>query len=88
LENYDPFMKDKNKSRQKLQSRFKIDCAKSSLGNTLELDEMEAQFGLLLRDKSNHDNYVLIKLDDLDRIFKYFADFKQILRINNGGQKI
>ena len=39
---------------------------------TLVLDDMEGQFGLMLRDKDNHDNYVLIKLEDLDRIFEYY----------------
>ena len=46
---------------------------------TLVLDDMEGQFGLMLRDKDNHDNYVLIKLEDLDRIFEYYSEFKNHL---------
>jgi hypothetical protein len=46
---------------------------------TLVLDDMEGQFGLMLRDKDNHDNYVLIKLEDLDRIFEYYSEFKNQL---------
>ena len=46
---------------------------------TLVLDDMEGQFGLMLRDKDNHDNYVLIKLEDLDRIFEYYLEFKNQL---------
>ncbi len=42
----------------------------------LVLEEMECQFGLMLRDKMNHDNYVLIKFADLDRIINYYDSFK------------
>jgi len=44
--------------------------------NTLDLGEIEAQFGLMLREKQNHDNYVLIRLEDLESILKYYEEFK------------
>ena len=34
----------------------------------LDLDHLEAQFGLVIRDKENHDNYALIRFDDLVRL--------------------
>ena len=43
----------------------------------LDLGEIEGQFGLMLREKNNHDNYVLIRLEDLDSILKYYAEFKK-----------
>jgi hypothetical protein len=46
----------------------------------LDMDDMEGQFGLMLRDKVNHDNYVLIKLSDLDRIFNYYSQFKSQIK--------
>jgi len=47
----------------------------------LDMDDMEGQFGLMLRDKVNHDNYVLIKLFDLDRIFNYYSQFKSQIKL-------
>jgi len=47
----------------------------------LDMDDMEGQFGLMLRDKVNHDNYVLIKLSDLDRIFNYYSQFKSQIKL-------
>jgi len=42
----------------------------------LELGEIEGQFGLMLRDKDNHDNYVLIRVEDLESILLYYEKFK------------
>ena len=42
----------------------------------LNLDKIEAQFGLVLRDKDNHNNYVLIRFEDLDKIVEYYDKFK------------
>jgi hypothetical protein len=42
----------------------------------IDLGEMEGQFGLMLREKANHDNYVLIRLEDLKLIFNYYEKFK------------
>jgi hypothetical protein len=43
----------------------------------LDLDKIEGQFGLVLRDKDNHNNYVLIKFEDLQKIVEYFEKFKK-----------
>ena len=43
----------------------------------LDLDKIEGQFGLMLREKDNPDNYVLIRFEDLDSIISYYADFKK-----------
>ena len=42
----------------------------------IDLGEIEGQFGLMLREKANHDNYVLIRLEDLKLIFNYYEKFK------------
>ena len=42
----------------------------------LEKAKIEGQFGLLLRETENHDNYVLINFDDLDKIVDYYDEFK------------
>ncbi len=46
----------------------------------LDLEHVEGQFGLMLRDKDNHDNYILIRLEDLDSIISYYSDFKKELK--------
>ena len=43
----------------------------------LDLDKIEGQFGLMLREKDNHDSYVLIRFEDLDSIISYYNDFKK-----------
>lgn len=45
--------------------------------DTLELDKIEGQFGFVLRDKDNHNNYVLIRFEDLQKIVEYFDKFKE-----------
>ena len=42
----------------------------------LDLGHLEAQFGLIIREKENHDNYALLRFDDLDKIIKYYNSFK------------
>ena len=42
----------------------------------LEKAGIEGQFGLLLRDKDNHNNYILINFEDLEKIIDYYSDFK------------
>ena len=46
----------------------------------LDLEHLEAQFGLVIRDKENHDNYALIRFEDLDKIIKYFELFKKEMK--------
>jgi hypothetical protein len=42
----------------------------------LDLEHLEAQFGLVIREKENHDNYALIRFEDLDRVIEYYKSFK------------
>ena len=44
----------------------------------LDLEHMEAQFGLMIREKENHDNYALIRFEDLDKIIEYYHSLKDI----------
>ena len=46
----------------------------------LDLGHLEAQFGLMIREKDNHDNYALIRFEDLDKIIKYLELFKKEMR--------
>ena len=48
--------------------------------DVLDLGHMEAQFGLMIREKDNHDNYALIRFEDLDKIIKYLELFKKEMR--------
>ena len=42
----------------------------------LNLEHLEAQFGLIIREKENHDNYVLLRFEDLDKVIDYYHLFK------------
>ena len=42
----------------------------------LELEHLEAKFGLMIREKENHDNYALIRFEDLDKVVEYYKSFK------------
>ena len=42
----------------------------------LDLGHLEAQFGLIIREKENHDNYVLLQFGDLDKVVEYYNSFK------------
>ncbi len=46
----------------------------------LDLNEIEGQFGLMLREKKDHNNYILIRIEDLENIVKYFDLFKKEFR--------
>ena len=48
--------------------------------DTLDLGHLEAQFGLMIREKDNHDNYALIRFEDLDKIIKYLELFKKEIK--------
>ena len=43
----------------------------------LDLGHMEAQFGLMIREKENHDNYALLRFEDLDKVIDYYISFKE-----------
>ena len=42
----------------------------------LNLEYLEVQFGLIIREKENHDNYVLLRFEDLDTVVEYYNSFK------------
>jgi len=42
----------------------------------LDLGELEAQFGLMVREKNDHNNYALFQFKDLEKISNYFEVFK------------
>ena len=43
----------------------------------LNLEHLEAQFGLIIREKENHDNYALLQFEDLDKVIEYYKSFKE-----------
>jgi hypothetical protein len=45
--------------------------------NVLDLEHIEAQFGLLIREKENHDNYALLRFEDLEKMIEYYDSFKK-----------
>ena len=42
----------------------------------LDLEHLEAQFGLMIREKENHDNYALLRFEDLDKVIAYYKSFR------------
>ena len=42
----------------------------------LDLEHVEAQFGLMIREKENHDNYALLRFEDLDKVIDYYKSFR------------
>ncbi len=42
----------------------------------LDLEHVEAQFGLMICEKENHDNYALLRFEDLDKVIEYYNSFK------------
>ena len=46
----------------------------------IELVELEAQFGLILREKNDHKNYVMLNFTDLEDVVRYFEIFKKVFR--------
>ena len=43
----------------------------------LDFGEAEGLFGLLVRDKTNHDNYMLLSIENLEEIIKAFDEIKK-----------
>ena len=43
----------------------------------IDLGEAEAAFGLVVRDKINHDNYMLLSFENLEEIFVAFDELKK-----------
>ena len=42
----------------------------------LDLEHLEAKFGLVIREKENHDNYALLRFEDLDKVVEYYKSFR------------
>ena len=55
--------------------------------NVLDLEHVEAQFGLLIREKENHDNYALLRFEDLDKVIEYYKSFKDEFNSKSNGKK-
>ena len=53
----------------------------------LDLEHVEAQFGLLIREKENHDNYALLRFEDLDKVIEYYNSFKDEFNSKSNGTK-
>ena len=53
----------------------------------LDLEHVEAQFGLLIREKENHDNYALLRFEDLDKVIDYYHLFKEEFNSKQNGKK-
>jgi hypothetical protein len=43
----------------------------------LDLGHLESQFGLIICEKENHDNYALLRFEDLDKVIQYYKSFKE-----------
>ena len=54
----------------------------------LDLEHLEAQFGLMIREKENHDNYALIRFEDLDKVIDYYYLFKNEFNSKPDGIKV
>jgi hypothetical protein len=46
----------------------------------MDLGEGEASFGLIIRDKNNHDNYVLLSFENLKEITDEFQELIKKLK--------
>ena len=53
----------------------------------LDLEHMEAQFGLMIREKDNNDNYALLRFEDLDKVIEYYNSFKDEFNSKSNGEK-
>ena len=53
----------------------------------LDLEHVEAQFGLIIREKENHDNYALLRFEDLDKVIGYYSSFKEEFNSKLNGKK-
>ena len=43
----------------------------------LDLENFECNIGLMLREKDNHENYVLLRFEDLEKMIEYYESFKK-----------
>ena len=45
----------------------------------MDLENFECNIGLMIREKENHDNYALLRFEDLEKIIEYYDSFKKEL---------
>jgi len=72
-----------NTKKSKLEDEFKKSKQESDkdwFKQKMEFEELECQFGLMLREKNDHDNYVMLNFSDLEDIVNYFEIFKRMIR--------
>ena len=43
----------------------------------LDLENFECNIGLMAREKDNHNNYVLFRFEDLEKMIEYYESFKK-----------
>ena len=49
----------------------------------LDLENFECNIGLMIREKENHDNYALLRFEDLEKIIEYYNSFKKEFESKN-----
>ena len=54
----------------------------------LDLGHLESQFGLIIREKENYDNYALLRFEDLDKVIEYYNLFKTEFKQKSKSSKI
>jgi hypothetical protein len=52
----------------------------------LDLENFECNIGLMIREKENHDNYALLRFEDMDKIIEYYNSFKDEFDSKSKGQ--
>jgi hypothetical protein len=50
----------------------------------MDLGESESSFGLIIRDKNNHDNYILLSFENIKEITDEFQILSKKLKIIQG----
>jgi len=53
----------------------------------MDLGESEASFGLIVREKSNHDNYILFSFENIEEISDEFQELQKNLKKIQGEKK-
>jgi hypothetical protein len=54
----------------------------------LDLEHLEAQFGLMIREKENANNYALIRFEDLDKIIEFYNSLKEEFNSKSNEKKM
>ena len=53
----------------------------------MDLGECEVSFGLIIRDKNNHNNYILLSLENIQEITNEFHALEKKLKLIQGENK-